>query len=452
MKVHRYKIKGEITAFLSLIFVLLVSFILAMTQSAQLQTEKNLRRMAVDRAVYSVFGEYQKELFEEYGVFAIDGTYETGQFEEEQILNRLIYYGSGEVEQTITDIQYLTDNDGQAFREQVLAYMETQTAIGWMENLAGISSQWETQKVEGEQASQELEALWNGENTSLLPEQQEDIQAINATGILSMVMPEGFVLSGKSISEEIQVSKRARRYGRGHFPERTQIDGLKEDLLYHQYLGEKFNSATDQKSADRSLDYEMEYFISGKSSDEGNLREVVKQILVARMGMNYPYLWTDSGKQAEADTLALALATATTHPETKEVFKQLIMLLWAFAESTMDVRSLLSQQKIPMVKNAGNWIMPLSSVFTFWNSDAVYGSRDIGAGMDYEQYLQLLLYLKSTETVTMRTLDRVEENLRREKELPFFTADACISKIKLKNKTQLWQGQTYSFPTYFGYL
>ena len=66
------------------------------------------------------------------------------------------------------------------------------------------------------------------------------------------------------------------------------------------------------------------------------------------MGVNYPYLWTDSGKQAEADTLALALATATTHPETKEVFKQLIMLLWAFAESTMDVRSLLSQQKIPI--------------------------------------------------------------------------------------------------------
>ena len=125
--------KGEITAFLSLIFVLLVSFILAMMECTVIQTAKNLKRLDMDRAVFSLFGEYQKDLTDEYGVFAIDGTYETGQYEEGLLLDRMSYYGSMGIHQEITDIQLLTDNDGQAFREQVLKYMETR---------AGISQEW----------------------------------------------------------------------------------------------------------------------------------------------------------------------------------------------------------------------------------------------------------------------------------------------------------------------
>lgn len=60
--------KGEITAFLSLIFVLMISFVTAILESASVQAEKNQARLDMDRAVYSVFGEYQKELLEEYGI------------------------------------------------------------------------------------------------------------------------------------------------------------------------------------------------------------------------------------------------------------------------------------------------------------------------------------------------------------------------------------------------
>ena len=52
--------KGEITAFLSLIFVLMISFVTAILESAFVQAEKNQARLDMDRAVYSVFGEYQK--------------------------------------------------------------------------------------------------------------------------------------------------------------------------------------------------------------------------------------------------------------------------------------------------------------------------------------------------------------------------------------------------------
>ena len=57
--------KGEVTAFLSLIIVLLVTFIGGIMESASVQMAKNYRRADMNRAMESVFAEYQQELLEE---------------------------------------------------------------------------------------------------------------------------------------------------------------------------------------------------------------------------------------------------------------------------------------------------------------------------------------------------------------------------------------------------
>ena len=168
--------------------------------------------------------------------------------------------------------------------------------------------------------------------------------------------------------------------------------------------------------------------------------------------MNYLYLQSDSEKQREADALAVTLAALALHPEAKELVKQFVLLLWAFGESTVDVRSLLAGSKVPKNKTSSNWKLPIASVFTFCFFKLQYENEEIEEGLDYGQYLQILLYLKDTDTITMRMLDRVEENLRFEKGLDFFSADQCITKMKLQNSIELWRGYTYSFPTYFGYL
>ena len=66
--------KGEITVFLSLLFVLLISFVTGVLEAAVIQTAKNISRLEADRAVFSVFGEYQRKLLEEYHVFALEGS------------------------------------------------------------------------------------------------------------------------------------------------------------------------------------------------------------------------------------------------------------------------------------------------------------------------------------------------------------------------------------------
>lgn len=80
-------VKAEITAFLSLIFILLVTFIGGIMESASIQMAKSYRRTDMNRAMECVFAEYQRELLEEYDIFALEGTYECGEYSDKLIEN-----------------------------------------------------------------------------------------------------------------------------------------------------------------------------------------------------------------------------------------------------------------------------------------------------------------------------------------------------------------------------
>ena len=66
MSVYRDEkmVKGEITVFLSLVFLLLLTLVGALLESASIQLAKNERRADAGRAVESAFAEYQKDLLE----------------------------------------------------------------------------------------------------------------------------------------------------------------------------------------------------------------------------------------------------------------------------------------------------------------------------------------------------------------------------------------------------
>lgn len=443
-------VRGEITAFLSLVFVLLVSFILALTESSMIQTSKNQKRMDVDRALYSVFGEYQKDLLEDYDIFAFDMSYGSGQFEEDLLLNRMAYYGNPGIEQEITDLQFLTDNGGQAFREQVLAYMESKDGIDLIQNLVGLSEKWEEQEIKGEAVSEEIDQLI-GQNEEILPEEFDGITEAKKSGLLSLVLPKTFILSSKSVNQAEMLSAGNKESGWGSFPQRSNTGGIKGKVLYEQYILETFGSATEPHGKNRNLDYEIEYMISGKSSDEENLRSVVRQLFCFRLAMNYVYLLSDAKKQGEAEVLALALAAVALHPEAAEGLKQILLLLWCFGESVMDLRALLSGKRAALMKSEETWQLSLESVFRIGSGEDGMEGMDAEDGMTYMQYLQILLFMKGEEELTMRTLDRIEQNIRFEKGHSHFHADQCVTKLKVKSTAEIRTGITYSFPAYFGY-
>ena len=152
--------------YLSLVFILLISFAGAMLESASLQNVKNYRRADMTRAVESIFAEYQKELWEVYGIFALEGSYETGSYSEELLKERLAYYGASGMDQEITRIQLLTDQGASAFYEQVTAYMENKYGLDKVKKLVGQTDTWKAREEalqnyerDGAKTEQELQEL-----------------------------------------------------------------------------------------------------------------------------------------------------------------------------------------------------------------------------------------------------------------------------------------------------
>lgn len=462
--------KGEITVFLSVVFVLMISFVSGILQASSIQAAKNLGRLETDRAIYSVFGEYQKELLEQYHVFGLDGSYGTGSYTEENLISRMHYYGTEGTEHEITDIQYLTDNSGQAFREQVLTYMEQTNGIGMIRKFTGLTEEWEEQEIQGnemekirEESTPEIEEISSMlENTADTGsgEKEADVEnpfhfmdKIEQYGILSVVLPKDMILSEKEITLESQVSYRNLRTGRGSFPSRTGTDGIEEKLLFDEYVIDRYTSAVPEGESDeknRTLDYEIEYILAGKTSDKENLESVLFRIFLIRMALNYAFLLTDTEKQGQAEILALAVAALLLVPEAVEGIKHLVLIAWAAGESVTDIRTLLSGKRAALVKTTDNWQTSLTSLFTLGEGSGTE-ENDAQEGIYYKDYLRILLFLENSKDVTMRALDRIEENLRTEQKLGFFHADQCVTRLKMSNTITLYDSLTYQFPVYFGY-
>ena len=77
------------------------------------------------------------------------------------------------------------------------------------------------------------------------------------------------------------------------------------DALFREYLLMQFPNYC--KEAKEELKYQAEYLISGKPSDQKNLKYVVKRLLFLREGLNYQYCLQHQNLTGAAGEFALAL-------------------------------------------------------------------------------------------------------------------------------------------------
>ncbi|MFR2835718.1 MAG: hypothetical protein ACLTCI_02190 [[Clostridium] nexile] len=76
------------------------------------------------------------------------------------------------------------------------------------------------------------------------------------------------------------------------------------------------------------------------------------------------------------------------------------------------------------------------------------GNTRCGSGYrrraDIPGLFKRLLILQDKETLSMRALDLIEQNLD-------LKADNCVMRIEIESKCKLRRGVQYEFSTYFGY-
>ena len=451
-------LNGEVTVYLTLTFVLFVSLILALVESASVQMAKNYRRADMNRALECVFAEYQKELLENYDVFAIECGYETGTYTEQNILDRLSYYDA-DMENEIERIQLFTDNSGELFRDQVGKYMKHKYGIAWADKYLGNVSLWKNQEEKADEFTEEEEKQNDqlkdllGEQEAELPEEENPMQHVaelKRSSILGLVLPKDKTISEKQISLQEMPEKRENHTGYGAFSDVEPEDGTLTSVLLGEYVIDHFTDFTDGPKGGE-LDYELEYILAGRESDKGNLETVAKKLVMLRFVPNYIYLQTSSTKQAEARAAAGTLCTLLAVPAVTEAAAQGILLAWAYGESVMDVRSLLDGKKAAITKDDTNWQLSLSGLMKLGTDEDTGTGMDVQDGMGYKDYMRMLLFLEGKERMSMRAMGIIEKNMQSIYGQPAFRIDYCAGRMEIRTVCNLRRGIKYQYRTYYGY-
>ncbi len=419
----RWEFKAEITVFLCLILSVMVSLIGGMMECTSISLAKSMNQADMVLAMESVFAEYQQELLEDYDIFAKEGS------DLSSIARRLVYYGAGDLQHEILELELLSDKNGQEFYRQAVESMGGNVK----EMDIAIDNPYEDEQNTIKEQVEELEE----ETGQEIPE----LDAIGSSYILSLVLPKENTISSRGIDCSSLPSLRTLQQGEGSGSEVEKTVSGK--LLFATYLTEHFLNYVNQDHTN-PLSYETEYLLAGKATDEENLEWVAKKILSIRIGINYAYLLTDEVKLAETETLAAGICTILMMPEATEILKQALLFLWSYGESIMDLRSLYRGKKVPLVKSEETWRLQLANLLQDGVNEGMAMESEGENGITYEDYLRALLIATDTETLCMRGLDLLEVNLGIE-------VDSCVTKLALESIGWTWRDVQYTCYTEFAY-
>ena len=178
-----------------------------------------------------------------------------------------------------------------------------------------------------------------------------------------------------------------------------------------QYLKKYAANFLKKIELPHALEYEQEYILFGKSSDEENLKKMAGKMLLIREGINFAYLLSDTVKREEAFAMATVIAAATGIPFAAHAIEMGILASWAYAESIAELRSLFSGEKIAAFKTAESWTVSLPQAATVPFQTSIK-AKQVQSGLGYEDYLQAFFMLENKKTIGMRFADLLEKNIR----------------------------------------
>lgn len=199
-------------------------------------------------------------------------------------------------------------------------------------------------------------------------------------------------------------------------------------MLSSEYILWKFPCFTSKEKKE-GLQCQVEYVLCGKNSDQDNLAGTVNRLLALREAANLVYLAKDAQKQGEMEAMAGVIAASFGVPAAMPVVKMALAVCWAFAESILDLRELLDGGKVALFKTAESWQLSLEQLPKLLETGD-QSRKNAPGGMEYSDYLRLLLMQKSGKAVTFGAMDLVEYNMRTEQQQPGFRLDCCVDELE----------------------
>ena len=451
----------------------LLSLILALVTGARIGAAKQRAEIVTDIAMNSALAEYHRELFEQYDLLFIDMSYGSPFANivntEERLRayyhkNFLMDSAAGIIGATqltplgldsvkIPRYSLATDNDCAVLRRQIISYMTGEPVEKAFEEAADNivilkSNGYDTTDVEA-MASENREKrreLLSG--TGYTDEDIEEIPLIKIEEAkrknpLMRCHPDPSSISTAAITPSIYLSGRAWSKGTGL--DDDESFNAADLMLFDQYLFEKCGSYQTPKEEGR-LKYQLEYIIAGKGSDYENLSSVTATLFFWREAANFAYIMTDETKCTQANTIGGIIALLTGCPEIKDVIKMSVLFAWSFGESVVDIRTLFEKKKVPLVKSKDSWELSLLSLPFF-----AFRTGKGTEGLDYEDYLRMLVLPEDIKKKTVRLADIMEMDIRKTEGNIDFRMDACLDCFSAEAVISLPAGGTATIVRDAGY-
>ena len=228
-------------------------------------------------------------------------------------------------------------------------------------------------------------------------------------------------LAENFISEGISdISKTSDKDNESDSYKQNYTQNANDMFMYCEYIIEHFPCFMD-KNEWSSIFYPLEYIIAGSHSDRENINSIVIKLSFIREGINMSHLLLDSKKRSEAFALASSLVGFTGNAAVIKAAQYLIMGVWAYGESLMDVRRLYNGEELPIIKTASDWKVSLDNLFAMnFDDDGFEGMdaenvKDRGrlqrfseGKMNYLDYLEMLLMSVGDKEKNYRAMTAME--------------------------------------------
>ena len=451
------KASAEITVFFSLIIVMILTLLFTLLESARSEGLRLKAQMCANSCIESVFASYDRYLWEDYGLLLFCDRYGGANEAREIALdyakknsgnnligNNFLSFNADDV--LMENYVLATDDNGKVFRNAVCNYMKRvgiaeeiiDGAVGddfkkaFEEDIFDEDGEIDfskiTKKIESAEDEKKNAEEKNDEAEDPLENNNANKEEATRTyknllsrfsdfkkrGFLSLVIGDAGKISESQYDLGDAPSKMSG-YEKARSVADCSDDGIVSDVLFSEYLMKEFDCYLDD-------DYEslqIEYLISGKDSDLANLYSVANKLVAIRTGLNLVFMFTSSRCQADAKVIATAMVGWLLIPGLVETVETIILIIWAIAESVVDVKTLLAGGKVPLIKSDGDLQISLSSA-----ASGGSGGSGSSSGLKYEDYLRGLLYLGDSEDISYRAMDIIQMHIRKME--PAFYMKNCI--------------------------
>ena len=198
--------------------------------------------------------------------------------------------------------------------------------------------------------------------------------------------------------------------------------------FFHSYHKEESAHTTPYSNA-KGL--EVEYLLHGKKSDYENLSAQVTSLLAFRESMNFIHIMSDPEKLEAVEEFVTSFLAITANPVVIAFFSAFVIGIWAFAQSLLDVKELLNDERVPLMHSLESWSLSLNHLLDFLSYLSGEEIPRENIGLSYEDYLRISLFTKgllSQAKINDSMLYCMEKDIQtsiRDKE-PSFRMDKCL--------------------------